>query len=302
MMPLASLVEAGVADGRMDLATWPDEVAIACKPDVIIWQRRVEDEDIEKMARWRQMLPDCLFIYELDDNLNEVPAESFHASFMPTAMGERIARGIAHCDRVTTTSEPMARWLQTLGDKPVFVVPNALPVGRLKERSARTMGKLRVGFAGGISHDGDIQLLRPAMEAIGEEVTWVFFGQNMDNPPVNIEYHDGVPITLYLDKMLSLDLDLMLAPLLTNAFNKCKSNLRLIEAAAIGASIIAQDIEPYHLLEPPVFAYARTEADWTDAIRRFIATSKTDRQRSVGLSAWLDRPALYAGAVVSKTY
>ena len=211
---------------------------------------------------------------------------------MPTAITERLARGIAHCDRISTTTAKMAEWLSTLTtpDKPIDVVPNALPVGLLKERNVRTIGKLRVGFAGGISHDGDIELLRPAMQAIGDDVTWVFFGMKMDNPPVDIEHHEGAPITQYLRQMQLLDVDLMLAPLQDNTFNLCKSNLRLVEAASVGAAVIAQDMAPYHHLEPPVFAYAKTEADWTDAIRRFITANKADRQRSVDyLRGWVGR-------------
>lgn len=292
MMPLASLVEAGVADGRLDLAIWPDEAGLACKPDVVIWQRQVEDSQIEAMARWRKMLPNAIFIYELDDYLHDIPAISFHASFMPTDISGRISRALVHCDRITTTTEPMAHWLRTLAEPgcPIDVVPNALPVSRLRERKARTTGKLRVGFAGGISHSGDLRVLEHAMHTIGDAVTWVFFGMNMEDAPIDIEFHEGVPATMYLDKMLSLDLDLMLAPLQDNPFNRCKSNLRLVEAAAIGAAVIAQDLPPYHVLKPPVFAYALGSEGWTNAIRDFIAADRSKRQRSADeLRTWAGR-------------
>ncbi len=292
MMPLASLVEAGVADGRIDLAIWPDEAGLACNPDVVVWQRQVEDAQIEAMARWRKMLPDALFIYELDDYLNDIPSASFHASFMPTDIKTRISRALIHCDRISTTTIPMKHWLQTLAptDCQIDVVANALPVARLRERKARTTGKLRIGFAGGISHAGDLLLLRQAMETIGDEVSWVFFGMAPEDPPVEIEFHEGVPATLYLDKMASLDLDLMLAPLDDNPFNRCKSNLRLIEAAAIGAAVIAQDLAPYHVNNPPVFAYANTAADWVDAIQKFTEANRSERQRSADLlRTWAGR-------------
>lgn len=292
MMPLASLVEAGVADGRIDLAIWPDEAGLACNPDVVVWQRQVEDAQIEAMARWRKMLPNALFVYELDDYLNDIPSASFHASFMPTDIKTRISRALVHCDRISTTTIPMMHWLQTLAqaDCQIDVIPNALPVARLRERKARTTGKLRIGFAGGISHAGDLLLLRHAMETIGDAVTWVFFGMAPEDPPVEVEFHEGVPATLYLDKMASLDLDLMLAPLADNPFNRCKSNLRLIEAAAIGAAVIAQDLMPYHVNSPPVFSYAVSAESWTGEIQEFIAASRSERQRSADLlRTWAGR-------------
>jgi len=209
MTPLASLVESGIADGRIDSGIWPDEAVKAAKPDVIVWQRQVEDEQIETITRWRDLLPDALFIYELDDYLGEIPLASFHHSFMPLDISERVARGAALCERVTTTTEPMAEWLRSLGAVDVRVVPNGLPQARIKKREPRITGKLRVGWAGGMSHTGDLALLCPAMQAIGDDVTWVFLGMQPENCPVRVEYHEGVAVTQYLDAMAALDLDLV---------------------------------------------------------------------------------------------
>ncbi len=292
MMPLASLVESGAVDGRIDMMVWPDHVVAAAKPDVVVWQRQVEDSQIEAMARWRAILPDATFIYELDDYLGEIPAASFHASFMPPDIEARVARALAHCDRVTTTTAPLAEWLTRLGGRDVRVVPNALPQARLKERAPRTSGKLRIGFAGGISHAGDLALIKPAMDAIGDKVTWVFMGMVPEglDPEFPVEFHEGVAATSYLDKMATLDLDLMLAPLEDNPFNRCKSNLRLVEAGAIGAAVIAQDMTPYHTDKPPVFAYATTPDEWTAAIKRFVAAKTSEREHAANaLRAWVGR-------------
>lgn len=292
MTPLGSLVEAGVADGRMDLMVWPDHVAVAAKPDVIIWQRQVEDGQIEAMARWRTLLPNTLFVYELDDYLGEIPEASFHASFMPPDIEDRIGRALQYCDRATTTTASLAAWLKGLGAKDVRVVPNALPQARLKGRTASPAGKLRIGFAGGMSHSGDLELIKPAMLAIGDAVTWVFMGTKPDGlrSDFPVEFHEGVAATSYLDVMGTLDLDLMLAPLETNEFNRCKSNLRLVEAGAIGASVIAQDLLPYHADKPPVFAYATTPETWTAAIQKFIATKASVRQHDAdALRTWVGR-------------
>lgn len=304
MMPLGSLVESGVVDGRIDMAVWPDHVGAAAKPDVVVWQRQVEDAQIDAMARWRKMLPDALFIYELDDYLGEIPKASFHASFMPLDIESRVRRGLALCDRATTTTQPMADWLRRISDDdkgmseadkrsvslPVFVVPNALPQARLKEREPSPAGRIRVGFAGGMSHSGDLELIREAMTEIGDKVTWVFFGTKPENPPCQIEFHEGLSANVYLDKMAMLDVDVMLAPLEQNTFNECKSNLRLVEATAIGAAVIAQDILPYRTDKPPVFAYAKTPKDWTDAILKFIATRPSDRKHHAdALRSWVGR-------------
>ena len=290
LTPLASMVESGICDGRADQQLWPDEIGTAAKPDVVVWQRQVEDAQIDAMRRWRTLLPDTLFIFELDDYLGEIPPASFHASFMPPDITQRVTDAIAICDRVTTTTEPMAVWLRSLGARDVRVIPNGLPQARIRERSPRVTGKLRVGWSGGMSHAGDLALICPAMEAIGDEVTWVFLGMQPENCPVRVEYHDGVSVMAYLDATANLDLDLVLAPLEDNPFNLCKSNLRLVEAGTMGSSVIAQNLPPYHLDKPPVFAYADTPNDWETAIRAYIKTKPSARKQNAdAMRAWVGR-------------
>jgi len=311
MTPLASLVSAGVANGRIDSNAWDDDIAVACDPDVVIWQRQVEDSQIATMQRWRQKLPKALFVFELDDYLDEIPPASFHASFMPPDIRDRIVRAIAICDRVTTSTRPLADWLVGLlpvGSRTqVLVVPNALPAGRLQERPARTSAKLRVGFCGGMSHNApeptvswralyansvlsnDLELIKPAMEAIGDAVEWVFFGARPDNAPVPVEYHQGLPPHMYLDKLASLNMDLMLAPLEVNKFNDCKSNLRILEAVVAGACVVAQDTVPYRENKPPVH-YAEAPESWTRAIQEFVKMPADVRQREADLlRTWANR-------------
>ena len=290
-IPLASLIKSGVADGRIDMAPWPDHVIQAASPDVIVLQRQVEDGNLDTIARWRTLLPDTLFVYELDDYLGEIPPASFHAGFMPPNIAEKVSRGVSLCDRATTTTEPMAEWLRSLGAKDVHVVPNALPAEKLTAREPRQSGKLRIGFAGGMSHSGDLRLIEPAMEEIGDAVEWVFFGTRPDGAKgIKVEYHDGQAPTTYLDGIAKLDVDVFLAPLEDNTFNRCKSNLRLIEAGAVGACVIAQDMPTYRVNNPPVFTYAGTPEEWTSCIRAFMASKIADRRRSAdALRSWVGR-------------
>src|SRR5271154_5506452 len=90
--------------------------------------------------------------------------------------------------------------------------------------------------------------------------------------------------------MEALYLDLLVAPLEDNAFNRCKSNLRLLEAGAVGANVIAQDLPTYHLDNPPVFGYANTPDEWTQAIRTFMAATIAARKRQAdSLRSWVGR-------------
>ena len=282
---------AGVAEGRLDLSPWPTELVVAANPDTVVFQRYVEDGQFDAIRRIREACPDALLVYELDDYLGEVPPASFHAGFMPPNLPERIRKAAALCDRVTVSTEPLARWFRDeLGMPDVRVVANAVPGAALRPRPGRASGRLRIGFAGGISHAGDLELIRSAMAAVGDAVEWVFFGMQPRDPPVRVEFHPGVPPSDYQVRMMGLDLDLVLAPLEDNRFNRCKSNLRIVEAGMVGACAVAQRLEPYLDGDPPVVAYAGTPEEWTEAIRSFVGSSPAERTRSAErLQAWVAR-------------
>jgi GT2 family glycosyltransferase len=289
IVPLMSMVMPGHVEGRLDLNLWPVEMVVAVRPDTVVFQRYMEEGQLAVMQAIRAALPDALLVYELDDYLGEVPAASFHAGFMPPDMPAKIARAAAVCDRVTTSTESLAAWFcDELHHPDVRVVGNAVPAAAIRPRPARETGRLRIGFAGGISHDGDLEFIRPAMETIGDAVEWVFFGAQPKNPPVRTEFHPGVSPGEYQAKMLTLDIDLMLAPLESNRFNECKSNLRLIEAGMVGAAVIAQRMTPYTEGDPPVFAYASTPQEWIQAIEAFVAAPMIERQLSAdALQRWV---------------
>src|SRR5690606_28289037 len=105
---------------------------------------------------------------------------------------------------------------------------NGLPAPR------RSTGpKPRVGWAGGVSHTGDLEMIADVVAELADEVDWVFFGMCPDRlRPHVAEFHPGVDIAQYPRALALLRLDLAIAPLEQNRFNECKSNLRLLEYGA----------------------------------------------------------------------
>ena len=291
-MPVGALVGAGLIEAHIQGMPLPANALAALNPDVVVWQRQLEEIQIEQMTEARRAAPGAHFVYELDDYLVGVPDESYHAGFMPPGMDGRISRALALCDSASTTTPAMADWLTSLGAKDVRVIGNLIPLAKIREQPEKPSGKrkFRIGFGGGMSHGGDVRILYHAMETLGDRVEWVFIGMNPENPPVPVEYHDGVPPFHYLDALYNLKLDLALAPLQDNHFNVCKSNLRILESAACDYPVIAQDMPSYHTGAPPVFGYAGEPESWTREIQRFIATSSVERKRNArDMRAWVGK-------------
>ena len=119
----------------------------------------------------------------------------------------------------------------------------------------------------------DLDVIIDAIEKTVDEVQWVFFGYA---PPKlekyikehKIECHPGVNIYNYPEKFASLNLHAVVAPLQDNEFNRCKSNIKWLECAALGVPLLAQDINTYKNYMPEQQLF-KTSDDLLQKIRWF---------------------------------
>ena len=95
----------------------------------------------------------------------------------------------------------------------------------------------------------DLDLILDCILKTIDEFQWVFFGYA---PPKlkdlieqrKIEYHGGISILNYPAKLHALKLNAIVAPIRDEEFNRCKSNIKWLEASAIGVPLFAQNIDP----------------------------------------------------------
>lgn len=298
MRPIEMLTKMGIAAGRCDMNLWPPEMLKQLNPDIVVWQRQHEDSQLATMKSYREALPGAFIVYELDDALGAVPDDSFHKPFIPIDVEARVAKAVELCDAVSVSTRAMAAYMRRICGEgiDVRIVPNMLgkddfsTAAQMRKAHKKLHLKPRIGWGGGISHKGDLALIKAAVVATANEVEWVFLGMKPD-VDLPVEFHEGVPPREYLAKLASLDLDLVVAPIEDNLFNRCKSNLRLIEAGACGYGVIASRVEPYLEKSPPV-TYAAGDDDWIAKIREFIADgewAKRGAERGAKLREWAEK-------------
>jgi len=261
-------------------------------PDVIVLQRQVYEHQVEAIRRY-QRYAGALRVYELDDLITDMPAKSALRPFMPGDVGYWLREALASCDRFVVSTQGLADAYRDLhGD--IRVVPNYLEGARWQGLTPqRGVGqKPRVGWSGGSSHTGDLDVIAEVIKALAVEVEWVFFGMCTDEiRPYLHEYHAGVELGLYPAKLASLNLDLALAPLEQHPFNECKSHLKLLEYGILGYPVIATDIRAYQGDYPVTLVQNRVE-DWVGAIREHLAEPERnarsgDALREYVLSHWM---------------
>lgn len=272
--PLIELQAAGRAVGRISYDT-PSIVEVERQsPDVIILQGRYSEGPISEIINLKTY-SNARRIFELDDYVISPTKKNAHIRNMPDNMEmERLVRrGIGLCDRVVVSTQPLADALSDMHHD-IRVVPNMLApelwVGLSSER--RTSKKPRVGWGGGTSHSGDLEIIAEVVRELASEVDWVFFGMCPDAlRPYLHEFHGVIDLAVYPAKLASLNLDLALAPLEFHIFNDCKSNLRLLEYGACGYPVVCTDTEAYRGYLPCTRVISNSTEEWLQAIRMHLA-------------------------------
>ncbi|WP_287998768.1 glycosyltransferase [Pseudoxanthomonas sp.] len=273
IQPFQALRDAGLAEGAL-YATLLDPVELArIDPDVVVMQRRVSEEEIARMRRMRRFSR-AFAVYELDDWLPNLPLKSAHRADLPADIVRSLRAALAQVDRLVVATPALAEALAGYHAR-IRVVQNRLEPGLwggLPSAPARPEGgRPRVGWAGGVSHDGDLEMIADVVRELAGEVDWVFFGMCPERlRPYVREFHPGVDFHAYPRALALLGLDLALAPLEDNAFNRCKSHLRLLEYGACGYPVVCSDLEPYRG-DLPVTRVRNRYKDWVGAIRQHLA-------------------------------
>lgn len=269
--PFAALRDAGLADGMVSGTHLAPIELERFGANTVVFQRQITQPQIESMRQVRA-LSEAFKVYELDDYLPNLPMKSVHRETMPREILKLLRQAVSLTDRFVVSTPSLADVFSDLHPD-ICVVPNSLPVhwwGDL--RSERRRGpKPRVGWAGGLGHKGDLELISDVVRELATEVDWVFLGMCPEKlRPYVREFHGGVPIDLYPAKLASLDLDLALAPLEQNLFNDCKTNLRLLEYGACGFPVICSDVLCYRTALTVTRVKNRFK-DWVDAIRMHVS-------------------------------
>lgn len=265
--PFNAMKNEGMANGKLHDRLISISELGQQKPDSLIIQRRYSEVFQNWVGQVKEAV-DVFRVYELDDYLLNVPLKNHHRKDFANDMSKMMRRSLSFFDRFVVSTAPLAEAFKGMHNE-IVVMPNRLQVewwGGLQ--SQRQQGKKpRVGWAGGSSHTGDLEMIVDVVKEFTHEVEWVFMG--MCPPklrPYIHELHHGVDIELYPATLAALNLDLALAPVEDNFFNTCKSNLRLLEYGACGVPVICSDVECYRG-DLPVTRVRNRFKDWRDAIR-----------------------------------
>lgn len=217
-------------------------------------------------------------VWDTDDDISQVPRYSqtyrrLGGKRKIKRLFERtvaMARG-AHL--MTTTCEHLAGVYRATGVEHVVAIENHLApedVARPRHRHAGVV----IGCTAAVEHRGDYARLRiaEALEAVlraHDGVRVVTLGERLPIRDPRYAHRAAVPIDRLLDA--EADFDVGLAPLLDTPLNRARSNVKLKEYAAVGATWLASPVGPYAGMGEAQGGQLVSEGGWLAALEELIA-------------------------------
>ena len=294
--PLNALQHAGLAQSCIvfpvthSLYRTPTALEITrADPDRMIVQHSIGDAHLQLLRAYRKTNPNLFTIQTVDDLFHDLPQKHHLHNYHQREGYVRMREAMSLCDRVIVSTQPL---VEVYGDycRDVRVMPNCLDdrVWGQFYKTPAPRERLRVGWAGAAQHLGDLEMIGEVVARFKDEVDWIFMGMCPDSlRPYIKEYHPFVSYVDYPAKLASLDLDIAIAPLEDNPFNRCKSNLRLLEYGAMGWPGVCSDVYPFRTENPPVLRVPNEKEAWIESVQRLINDEALRHQMGQQLNRWV---------------
>jgi len=255
-------------------------------------------------------------IFEIDDIMfsEDIPEyNKFKPAFTDPEIRRCAQEIMSLCDEVTVTCDYMKDYYaDKTGNRNVTVIPNYPPkwwMGqfynekRISENYDRYEKKPRILYAGSGAHfdvdnrvgqKDDFEHVCETIVKTKDKFQWVFLGafplplqSYVHNK--TFEFHSWSSLYNYPEKIYNLNVNMMVAPLQDNVFNRAKSDLKYIEACSYGLPIACQDMVTYQ--DAPI--KFKTGDEMVDQIETTLAKkgkymNTCAKARKVVESRWLE--------------
>jgi glycosyltransferase involved in cell wall biosynthesis len=192
-----------------------------------------------------------------------------------------IKDAINYADAVFCTTQKLANEVRTINEN-VYIVPNCLDTSHNQWKQPKEKNeRVKIGWVGGITHEEDLKLIADDINSM--DVDFYICGYTPSDhwnnivkliPKANIV--QGTSVFEYGE--VYKHFDFVLAPLQDNHFNNCKSELKIVEAAAYSIPIICSAVYPYLYHTGNDGVIFATQNNWKASIEKLIDAGHSVRQ------------------------
>jgi glycosyltransferase involved in cell wall biosynthesis len=220
--------------------------------DIVFFQRQYAKEALELLRVVKEQGKIC--IAHIDDNMWEIPVSNPAISAYRGENWLRFCSIMTEAHGCTTSTEYLANKIK-LYNPIVEIFRNLveLSIADFKSPGRDVPGEIRIGWTGTPHHHDDIFIAEKALEKVVKKypnVKLVFMGYKPHTLFDHIseeryEYYEFVPVDAYYHALANLDLDIGIAPLADNGFNKGKTARKAQEYGVLSVVPVLSPLDPY---------------------------------------------------------
>lgn len=268
---------------------------------------RLQSSPVTEMIRYEARRLRLPIMYDIDDPLFSISAYETYGNMgaLDPAMKQHFLSEAPKylsmmngADLVSVSTPQLAEHARLFTNRPVHVRRNFADEETLSAGAAAMQtrqpddGIFRVAFASGSQgHEADLASIYEPLEQFvaGHDARrLVLLGHfNLARLPEALRVQtDVIPFTTYETYLKELaQMDCTVMPLCDDAFNRCKSAVRLIDAASVGVPSIVAPVGDLSqlILQGKTGFVAKNSQEWCTALGRYAGAR--DTTRAIGLAA-----------------
>lgn len=262
---------------------------------------------------------DKKIIYEIDD-LQEVTHKKHYAYRDTVGMKGIVRRShlyqfMSQVDAIVVTNQNLKnryKWLTKVGrEKSIYVLPNYVDMNYFASPNIKPLQnntrQTRILWAGGHSHDIDLEYIKPVMDKVlrkYDNVKFVYMGHggwSSEKSPIvetmygrhvlkglpreKMEFRQGYPWYDYPKALSMVQCDFGIAPLVDNKFARCKTPIKAMEYGIMGMPTIGQKFMYDQVIVDGQTGYAvEDQAEFYDRICELI--EDPEKTKAMGQNAY----------------
>lgn len=263
--------------------------------DPWVFQITYHDDILALFELLKDVYPKKKLITECDDWIFDVPPYNIASNpYKPNSEKEQIAWDQLQLSDaiIVSTSFLKENLAEQFPNKPIHIIPNSIDFDRWDnvisdgDMAAKGDGVVRIGYTGCANHGGDMEIVKNVLLSLVDEFQnlEVLIAQDMGSlsdikhPRFKV-LKKWTNIIDYPAMLKGWDLDIGIAPLRDNNFNRAKSNLRWLEYSALKIPTVASKVRPFteSIIDGQTGLICDSKQAWYETLKNLIK-DKNSRQ------------------------
>jgi len=260
--------------------------------DIVVLNRYYAKPFEEEISKIKNL--GAKIVYETDDWVINIPPTNL-LYYLAREEAKNYYFLIKVADVITCTTPYLRDRIKKDTDKKILVVPNSLDLSYWRVRAGNNK-RIKIGYTGSDGHWEELDFILDVLidlqrtydfgvVLLGLGLSKLKEGESLPNcghlakeinrklPLLkNLETKDWVATEKYPQALIEANIDIGLAPLIDNEFNRCRSCLKFYEYAMANTLTVASDVIPYNT-EVNCLVKNRF-ADWRKKLKELIENKK----------------------------